>query len=322
MPGGHIGVGIFFAITGYFLVSASKINYKKTFITVRFYALLLSIVALICLLCGYSFPGLSIYGVLSSVFLCLTVPAFGNIWWFITAYVILLFLAPAINNLMKPDGNNMADNQINTIRGGGILLLVWILGYGISWFPGTGICNLWRAVFFYMIGAYIRIGQSKISFLESKYVSSITLVVLWILSSLFMTYSYTNVFDPDSKIKILSSVSLAFNEVFVIPVFVYIIFNEFLQKNIPYKEKINKVSSTVFGIYIIHECPFMRPIIWQSLLGMSDIQYHSTWYPFTALLSIATVFLVGMIVDLLRQKYAERIMNNWTDKVVLKFSIR
>lgn len=119
MPGGHIGVGIFFAITGYFLVMASKINYTKIFVTVRFYAFLLSIVALSCLLCGYSFPGLSIYGVLSSVVLCLTVPALGDVWWFVTAYVILLFLAPAINNIMKPEGNYMVDNQINTRRGGG-----------------------------------------------------------------------------------------------------------------------------------------------------------------------------------------------------------
>lgn len=172
-----------------------------------------------------------------------------------------------------------------------------------------------------MIGAYIRLCQPKINFIESRHVSSIVLVVLWILSSFFINYAYTNALNTDSKIHILSRLSLAFNEVFVIPVFVYIITKVFIQMNIPYKEKINKVASTVFGIYIIHECPFMRPIIWQSLLGV-NIQYHSTWYPLTALLSIAIVFLAGMVVDLLRQKYAERLMLNWTNKFITKFSIK
>src|SRR5574344_3044088 len=42
MPGGRIGVGIFFAISGYFLATTSHINYKKIFVQVKTYGALLA----------------------------------------------------------------------------------------------------------------------------------------------------------------------------------------------------------------------------------------------------------------------------------------
>src|SRR5574344_2233665 len=307
MPGGHIGVGIFFAISGYFLATTSHINYKKIFVQVKTYGALLAIAAIIAIMAGYSFPGLSKHGLVTNIILCLVAPVLGNIWWFVTAYAIVLFLQPFLNKILP------------TNKGLDVLLIIWVFGYSLSWFVSTGLTDIWRGVFFYLLGAYIRKSVPPVKLSKFNVLSMVVmLLVLWAVSSILLNYGYVNALSSSLQIKDYAHLSRAINEAIVVPAFVFIVFRLFANINLKPNVTINAIASTTFGIYLLHECPFLRPVIWQSTLHVLDFQYVSELYPLFAILSILSVFVIGMLIDFVRQKTLDLWLTRLTDTILVK----
>ena len=80
---------------------------------------------------------------------------------------------------------------------------------------------------------------------------------------------------------------------------------------------INAVASCTFGVYLIHENPAVRHIIWMEVFKLSE-RFSSSYLIVYILLSVATVFSVSTSIEYLRlklfgawsNKMAERILKN------------
>ena len=105
VPGGATGVALFFMLTGYFLAGKQHASVLKVCLQVIFYGLALSALFLIMMVIhklfgvGYFFP----FSLTTKITLFLRhvfVPVSVGNWWFVSAYVMLVLVAPRINQFL------------------------------------------------------------------------------------------------------------------------------------------------------------------------------------------------------------------------------
>ena len=85
-----------------------------------------------------------------------------------------------------------------------------------------------------------------------------------------------------------------------------LIFTIFKNININNNKIINKVASTTFGIYLLHENVFLRNIIWRQLIQGSKY-INSPLLIINAILGVSSVFIIAIIIDIIIEKI---IINN------------
>lgn len=96
--------------------------------------------------------------------------------------------------------------------------------------------------------------------------------------------------------------------------------------NIPYNKFINIISSTTFGIYLLHDNQYLRKFLWGDLLNNS--LYDSNYLILHASISIIIVFISFSIVDLIRQhlfekpffKLLDKKWDNWSNRISSSFN--
>lgn len=193
-PGGTIGIALFFMITGYFLVEKEEISIRKVCLEVLFYCLL-AVLVFIILQIGYKYFGIgysfSEYSVVRrAIFAMGTLinPLFG-VYWFVSTYIILCFLAPTINSFLS------------TLNKKGFIVLLlstWIILYFVQTCQGSGVANIGRACFFYILGAYFKKNKFESKF---SYLYLFVAILLWIFYS-FCAYYLDGMRNIDSLSKL------------------------------------------------------------------------------------------------------------------------
>jgi hypothetical protein len=63
--------------------------------------------------------------------------------------------------------------------------------------------------------------------------------------------------------------------VFIAPLCAYIWFTLFERNRMNDSRRINKIASTTFGVYLIHESIIGRPLFWYNILCVDTLQYES-----------------------------------------------
>lgn len=291
--GGKLGVNLFVLITGYFSYS-SRFRWRGVVSTLSkawFYSIL--IVFIFYLLS----PSLvTIKSLIRNIL------PFG--YWFVTTYLVLLVLSPFVNVFIS------SLSKVQHIK----FLIVFTL---ISVIPllNSPIGNLGFFIYLYCIGAYIK------EYFEQKEVDG-KLLFLFIFGNFLLVLLSIAILD------VLSG----FNEVFNHPLYFIAssspliimmsigVFIWFKQMNIGNVKIINVVSSTMFGVYLIHDNEFVRPFLWHSIFRNrdylnSDIYLHS-------IVAICSVFVVCIIIELVKNKALDLIhigviqekISNWLDK--------
>ena len=146
-PGGRVGVAVFFMLSGYYLINNNKKrNWTGIISHTYYYAIVCSIIAVICFFCGNP-AGYTTYGICTSVLKYVCIPISSSGWWFVTVYILLLFGMPLINTYI---------DQIGKRRFIFILLYLWIFAYGLGGAFETPFNLLFRGCFFYLIGGFFR----------------------------------------------------------------------------------------------------------------------------------------------------------------------
>jgi surface polysaccharide O-acyltransferase-like enzyme len=149
--GGKIGVDIFVLISGYFLVTSSKIKiFKilKLWLQLFFYSVLLYLVFIL--------TGQEDFSIRTFINTCL--PVLNSNWWFASTYFVLYLISPFINIFLKAMDKKQYQRFLC------LLLVIW------CFIPTFTRCDfqsnylLWF-IFLYSIAAYIRLwtDQSKLS---------------------------------------------------------------------------------------------------------------------------------------------------------------
>lgn len=99
LPGGIVGVAIFFMIMGYFGVKSDDVKIASVVRMTFIYSILCLVFYVVLDLFKLSSANCSLTDVL-----CSFIPICSSRYWFITTYVVLSLIKPVINNYIKANG--------------------------------------------------------------------------------------------------------------------------------------------------------------------------------------------------------------------------
>ena len=89
--------------------------------------------------------------------------------------------------------------------------------------------------------------------------------------------------------------------------------------NIGHNVVINYLSKSMFGVYLIHDNSFIRPIIWHKLvhtLTYAQKPYNYLWY---GIETSFFIFIICIIIDILKRTTIDPIVNLGTLKLTNMF---
>ena len=283
---GKLGALVFVIISGYFY-DKTKFKIKKL-ITLLVQVWIISIIGLIIGVITDS-EKLNIINIIKSIF-----PVSFSVYWFASCYILLYifipFLKKIIINICKKDFKILLT----------IMIGIWFIYANI---PGVEVfsSNFILFVTIYLIGGYIK--KYNINFLTNK---KRVLTLTFFIALMYLIMLVIQVVSI--KVPFLQNKWSYFNGqrsplVLVLAVIFLVTFKNW---NIKSSKIINKIASTTFGIYLIHENFFTKDIIWKQIVKGNEF-INSPLLILNAILGVLGVFIVSMIIYIIVEKL---IINN------------
>lgn len=256
----YIAVNGYVLVTGYFQITSS-FKLKKLVILILetfFY----SMVIYVCL-CASSKIEFTTSGFLTAVF-----PVINSEYWFVTIYVGLYILSPFLNWPLQRINKRQHFALIAVLL---LLFSIWpsfaFLSVGLNFGGGFGIA--WFIVL-YCIGAYIRKYYTPGKDLVKWCVTYVVFAAALPLSKFGIAHVTEALFGgllPDSQF-------YTYNSILVVgaSVSMFVIFLHFDIKNRTAAKAILFLSSSTFGVYLIHDNPLIREKMWGKLQVYTYLQ--------------------------------------------------
>lgn len=283
---GNLGVDIFVLISGYFLSvkGVSARGLLKLLLQIWFYSLTLFLGCRVFF--GYPYS----VGDYHRVFL----PILFGEYWFCTAYVILFLLTPFLNLLIGAMDQKMHQKLI------ALILCLWSVLPTITgqYMYGDVLAQF---IILYMIGAYIRWYPGVLSNGAAArgglaVLSALLLVILTVIYDYLSVHialfqnSVTALYGRNSPVILGCAVGM-----FAVTVSCRPFYSKF----------INSLGACAFGIYLIHDNPAVREILWNWILKHGDY-YDSPVLLLRILLSVILVYTACAAAEFLRIRYLEQ----------------
>lgn len=297
VPLGKLGVVLFVLITGYFMInSKAKI---KSWLNLYFQTLIYSCSILgIFILSG---ADVSKDDILKSL-----LPISHSTYWFITTYLILYFLIPALNYLLKIVENKKYECYL---LGTFTFIYLFIHTYITSF------------IYLYILGGYIKKGIFPLNKIKIKY----CIYTILCLSLFEITYSFITVLlcsEPGQMLNAMHKLSVMHSPFLLI--FALCIF--YIIKNFKIKTDniINSIAISVFPVYLIHENFLIRPILWENIMKILNQTSPKLFILIVILITIGILLgciLIDKLFGYLYKPIIKIIVNsitNMTDKAMLK----
>ncbi len=294
---GNLGVAIFVTVSGYFI--STKTVSRKRFIDlltqVWFYSVLLAVI------CFFVFDTkLNTKDILQVL-----LPTVFAEYWFFTAYIVLLLISPFINIVIQ----NLSRSDFSKL-----LLILVILWVFIPTFTRQGMhaTELAQFVMFYLIGAYIR--KYPDNCFSRKKVRILCTVISWILllssTVLYELLSSKTALDLSGYRGYFYSRNSLFVVGIAIGMFAIAVYSK------PFTSRfINTVASCVFGVYLIHDNPFVRRILWSRIFNIAEI-YSSNLFVLYAVAIVIAVFSACALFEFIRLRTISASLSNAVDRGV------
>ncbi|MBQ1948601.1 MAG: acyltransferase [Treponema sp.] len=316
---GLAGLNSFFMMSGYFMgnrPSISKMKIISIFVQVLYCQLLSLLVFIIFKLTGlYSHEGtttLQLFGIAVRFYV---VPLTSDIYWYITAYVILLALIPVINPFIQ---------KLNA-KGFIILILIaGILWYGFSFVFHYRYAHIQRAVFFYLLGAYIRLHADTKSL--RRFIIAIVMFAVCYAISVQAFYLFQN---EDARrelcLKLVhKDISQSYYVDMLLHFLSYVVFSPLCSilifeifRNFTFSSSIiNTISATTFSIYLLHCQPLFNSSFHSLKLPNAKIEDGTAKCLALSLAFWLLTFAVCSAVDLIRLKVLKNQINAFTENTV------
>ena len=292
---GKVGINCFVLITGYYMCR-SKISLRKLLklvLEVIFYSVTIYLLFAAVGYCPFSKKQL----------LLSFLPIRSLTDDFPSCYIAFFLLIPFLNRFLKAIDRKTHYYLILLLTSIFTLLPTFLflevrLNY-VTWF-----------VVIYLIGAYIRIYEPG-RLMKNVGTKLSLLVMLSIGSIVVLAFLHDN---TPFGIPIYHCMNDA-NKLFALLTAVYG-FLFFKNLKIVYHRWINTTASAVFGVLLIHaNSDTMRTWLWSDLLH-NKAMYARPWGIAIAhaVLSVAVVFIVCVGIDLIRQRFPERVFFKWYDR--------
>lgn len=294
--GCYIAVNCFVLITGYFQ-SLSKFRIKKLilmFAEVWFYSLVIYGV-----LCFFNIRQFAVKDFMVALF-----PVLNSEYWFVTIYAGLYILSPLINWVL-----NRLERRQHLLLVFVLILLfsvwpnVFFLSVGLNFGGGFGI--VWFFVL-YCVGAYIRKYTVKDRNVWRWMLRYITLTFMIPLSKFVLagvSEKYLKWFIPDNLF-------YSYNSVLVFAASVAL-FGTFLRieiKSTGISRIISFLSGSVFGVYLIHDNPYVRECLWEKLNVCRYLERNV--FLLVMLVTILVIYIAATFTDKIRILLFQRLLKD------------
>lgn len=261
---------LFILISGYFMVNKS-VSLKKI--------LRLMLQFLFYSLCILLFLVAISYSLTFKDIIRLIIPIlFGN--WFMITYIQLLLFIPFINKMVS---------HVNKKE---YIFLILFLLFGFFIIPmfvpnnSWNLSNLGVFIFAYLLGGYLN--KYDIPFKKRLLILLLMLILVFIfiliILDLIYGFSLSNLLLNICSINSIFMVILAF-------IVLYLFKDLSFSSNI-----INSISSSMLGIYLLHDNYLIRDIIWNSIFSNNNIINCSYFY-ILYFIKIILVFILFLILD-------------------------
>lgn len=249
--GGIIANNVFSLISGYYLIANKANNRRKIQNILLEYLIYVGAISIITYVICHN-PRRMIDGITS--------PWIGGNWY-ISVYIILLIFAPAINECVEHLTHDQAKLMIRLLIVFGYILpcIKLYTGFNVN-------CSFEGMLIMYLIGGYIRkygfdfIPNRIIRFGINKLIISIIIIQVFVYLMIDVYADFIQNGSLNSSIMNITFLTWGG----VVPIFIFAVFNNMPAFN---NSIINNISKSMIAIYIIHDNPIIRPMIWH---GISD----------------------------------------------------
>lgn len=278
---GNIGVNIFVLITGYFLISQKEIKISKILkllLQLLTYSISTYIIGMLL-----GIEDFNIKLLIKHIF-----PMTFRLWWFPSTYIVLYIISPWVNKFLHSLSKNEYTNYLL------LCFILWCLipTFTTQNFEGN---NLIWFIFLYSLAGYFKLFYNTDNKSWKRYmIFSVTILLLTSLSVL--------IFDIIGlKIPFVFKHAIYFYQKQRLPMLLISVslFLAFLNIKIKNNSFINLVSSTTFGIYLLHESYFGKKIIWLHIFKNNSFLNSKILIPYS-IMAILLVFTFGFLVELFR----------------------
>lgn len=291
---GNLGVALFLLISGYFRSSLRTKALSRLLGQVWFYSIGIFLVCRFLL--GYPYSA----DMLWKVFL----PTIYNEYWFFTAYLILFLLSPFLNTML----DNLTQKQFQTMLV--LMILLWSLLPTLTKQPLYA-AELPQFLLYYCLGAYFRIYPDN-RFRKPGLRWAAALGSMVVLYGLTVVLGYWERFTPEAfgasfrfydrnSLLILTAAVGLFSLAVYTPAFTS-----------PF---INTLGSCTFGVYLIHDNPAVRELLWKHWLHWGAYFSSGSFIP-RLVVSVVLVYILCTAIEWLRQKTVAKPLENAIDAVL------
>ena len=281
--GGKLGVNCFVLISGYYLVEKerrSPSSIAKIWLALLTYSLLFPTVFMLF--------GMQPRSVKELAFSC--APVLRQTWEFASAYFVLMLLVPYINRLLKVLSQKEYQRMLI------LVLTIWCLIPTLTSRTFESNYLIWLIVM-YCIGGYLRKFPSAImQNIKVTLMGTVLSLVVYVLSFLAL-----DVFGMHVSLFANWIREVRFGKMQMIPCVALSVFLFLTFKNLKIKQSsiINRLAAATFGVFLIHDHPWVREYIWSSLLNPTKY-YESPYLIVYALFCVILIFAFGQILEQFR----------------------
>lgn len=261
-----ISVNLFVMITSYFLVE-KKIKPKKLlslWCEILFYSVTIYLVFLACGWYQFEWKDLLIF-----------IPILSTQYWFASSYFIFYLIIPFLNAMIS----NISQKQHGLLCLGILVISILniVFNFSVCSF-NSGYSAIWFACVFVII-AYLKKYQQK----DYPWWVYLSIFIVVTLISYFVGYSYSN------PLTLIASLCI------------FMMFKKIKIENQKVVKIISCISSTTFGIYLLHDNAMIRSKLYSDFLNVSQF-YNSNFAVLIFIGYAVLIFVICMIIEFLRQR--------------------
>ncbi len=296
--GGKLSVNIFILISGYFMV-------KERF-SLRKLLILLANVYIFSI-----FNVIVVYGtgwleVDRALLVRSLFPTLYSAYWFFTNYILLYLFSPVLNRMIE-----VLDERLHRYLAIGVIGLWSVIPTLFNVKPGYS--ELIWFMSMYVIGAYFRNYGSVERFQKLKkwIISTWALSVIVLVGSVIVL-DVLSLSNPEYLMKATSYSDLNMLPTVMIALTLFVMFTYAKPRSIPW---INTMATHMFGIYLVHDHPLLRAVLWGQLFSVTLVQTNPLM-PVFAIVSILIVFWSSFMIDVLKHFLLDRGIGALIDRLI------
>ncbi|WP_028242266.1 acyltransferase family protein [Pseudobutyrivibrio ruminis] len=275
---GIIGNGTFAVISGYFLINKTASNVKKIKrILIEYIGYILVFIILALLFMARNGWDIEIGKRITDIWTS------GN--WFITCYIILLLIIPNVNKGISIISEKEYRNLLIILSTFGFILP------GFRFYTGMNIqCSVEGLFIMYLWGGYLKKYGTNNWWSKKNIFTIVVILSILVMGFLVLGNQISMIHSSDTNSTIMNFLFPLVG--FFYPLLIFLYANKFEF----YSRTVNKISQSVLAIYIIHDNPIVREIIWKRF--SPNINYYSkTMFTVHLLCKVILVFCGALLID-------------------------